>query len=516
MEQLYSRFPRKDAFVIGLYERITRRLHTLVSDAPAGTVADRFQFFIRNLLKFLEPNRELLQHLLPAMLNPADRLGVLGQSTDFIRAEVQGLYTVLILGSTDAPDLDETDSLVKFLYFCHLGLVFLYLQDQSTDDEFIENNLLLACDFITIARKTLIGSKKHWLVNRFAEFAGFPNPEQLNERVDRLVGECIRPPHDSAHFSTAENVLRELFRFRRLQPSAEESARKCASEPCRECLALHLPKVQKAMAENVPIPLVLPAFPAKSANRNKVTGVLPDFGEELALRFLQERCDAIAAIYEPGAHIVICSDGRVFSDVVGVADDHVTNYREALIEMIERLKLPSLQVFDLDDVRPNEDFDATRLWLMENYGEPLELLEERTKSHDHHQQLFNGIHRFLFEDLVDSQPELSRTQARKQSKASAYEVIRRSNAWSRLVDEFFSAALRLSIHPHTAHSEKIGILLGDADDLWLTPWHGVALLRDDRYVLTRRSQAEEYGASLVTRNGRPSHFEIVEAEVSQC
>ena len=30
--------------------------------------------------------------------------------------------------------------------------------------------------------------------------------------------------------------------------------------------------------------------------------------------------------YPPGARITICSDGRVFSDLVGVCDKDVTNY----------------------------------------------------------------------------------------------------------------------------------------------------------------------------------------------
>ena len=167
---------------------------------------------------------------------------------------------------------------------------------------------------------------------------------------------------------------------------------------------------------------------------------------------------------------------------------------------------------------PNLIFDAMRSWLMEQYGDSLEDLQERTREHDHHQQLFNGIHRFMFEDLVVREPELSRTQARKQSKGLAFEVIRRSNSWSRVVAEFFPHALRLSIHPHAPHSDKIGILLGDADDLWLTPWHGVALLQSDRFLLTRRSVAEEQGAVLVSRDDRSSHFEAPPAgnESSAC
>ena len=504
LDELYRRFPHKKAFIMGLYERFSQELQIYVADAPAGTVTDRFQFLIRKLLATLEPHRPILQQLLPAMLDPENRLGVLGPATNRIREEVQGVYTLLVLGAQDSPADDKTDALVQLLYFAHLGLVFLFLQDQSNDPQFMENSLALTADLIAIGQKTLLPGRQNWLKSQLAQLLGFPRPDQLSARVNQLVQGYLHPPHDSAHYSQAENILRELFRFRRLQ----EGAGSCEADPCPQCLALHLPKVQQAMALGEPIPLVLPAFPAKSANLEKVTGPLPDLGEELALRFLQERCDAVAEIYEPGAQLVICSDGRVFSDVVGVEDHDVTAYRQALIEMIDRLGLKSLQMFDLDDVCPDLEFDAMRAWLMEQYAESLEELQERTSTHEHHQQLFNGIHRFMFEDLVVRDPELSRTQARKQSKGLAFEVIRRSNSWSRVVAEFFPHALRLSIHPHAAHSDKIGILLGDADDLWLTPWHGVALLQSDRFLLTRRSIAQEQGAVLISQDDRPSHFEM--------
>jgi pyoverdine/dityrosine biosynthesis protein Dit1 len=272
-----------------------------------------------------------------------------------------------------------------------------------------------------------------------------------------------------------------------------------------------LPRVRAAIAAGEPIRLVLPAFPAKSANPKKTLGPLPDLGEELALRFLQEACDAIRHRHPPGAKLTICSDGRVFSDLVGVPDDAVSAYRARLIELIRTLGLSDIDVFDLDDVRPGESFDATRRWLVETHGEPLEQLVERTKAHEHHTQMFNGIHRFLSEDLAAREPALSKNQVKERAKPIAYEVIRRSNAWSRLVAVYFPEALRLSIHPQPAHAEKIGIMLTPAEDAWLTPWHGVVLLRGDRFVLTRRAEAETMGARVVERDGRPSHFEIAPA-----
>lgn len=59
---------------------------------------------------------------------------------------------------------------------------------------------------------------------------------------------------------------------------------------------------------------VLPAFPCKSTNLDKVGGTDPDKGEELALRRMATFIAAVDEIYEPGAKIWIVSDGHVFSD----------------------------------------------------------------------------------------------------------------------------------------------------------------------------------------------------------
>jgi hypothetical protein len=58
----------------------------------------------------------------------------------------------------------------------------------------------------------------------------------------------------------------------------------------------------------------LPAFPCKSSNPDKVYGVLPDRGEQLALEHLHSFVQAIEAVYPPGAKLWIISDGHVFSD----------------------------------------------------------------------------------------------------------------------------------------------------------------------------------------------------------
>ncbi|WP_319949615.1 L-tyrosine/L-tryptophan isonitrile synthase family protein [Streptomyces halobius] len=84
------------------------------------------------------------------------------------------------------------------------------------------------------------------------------------------------------------------------------------------------------VAAGEPIVFVLPGFPCKSPNPAKVLGALPDEGERQALRFLDALCARITAIHPPGARLVICSDGHVFSDLINVPDRDIDAYGDAL------------------------------------------------------------------------------------------------------------------------------------------------------------------------------------------
>ena len=66
--------------------------------------------------------------------------------------------------------------------------------------------------------------------------------------------------------------------------------------------------------KRIPLELCLPAFPCKSPNPNKVSGLDPDEAESYALRTIQTFLNEIRSIYEPGAELIIISDGHVFSD----------------------------------------------------------------------------------------------------------------------------------------------------------------------------------------------------------
>lgn len=257
-----------------------------------------------------------------------------------------------------------------------------------------------------------------------------------------------------------------------------------------------------------PVALVLPGFPCKSPNPAKVLGALPDMAEEIALKFLADLCRKIQDVYAPGAHLVICSDGRVFSDLIGVTDRQVTAYQNAIRRMIRRYP-QSLSLFSLDDFpgMSSSSYEQMRTELDGTFGEPPQSIREKVRAGGEPLALYRAVTRFLFEDALTPRHSQSRSALQRDARRRAYGVIRRSRAWGALVMEHFTDAARLSIHPQRCGSPKFGIQLTPENDGWLTPWHAVAVTSGGGYVLRRRADVEQEGARLVRRNGRPSHFE---------
>lgn len=311
--------------------------------------------------------------------------------------------------------------------------------------------------------------------------------------------------------NTALKILNEVMNYRRV-PKLIES---CGDTLCHKCAELHLSKIALAVQNNLSVTFVLPAFPGKSPNPEKILGPLPDKAEHLSLEFLNNLCLRIKKYYAPGIKIMLCSDGRVFSDVVGMKESNVTAYQNELRAIIQEQGFSDITTFNLDDVYGELSFNQMRDELMKNFGKSLEVLKHKirsgiTNAASHEEQeahrMYCGITRFLFEDAVHAEQTKSRSAIQKEARIKAYEVIRRSNAWSDLLAECFPKAVRLSIHPQVCGSAKLGIRLV-GNETWMTPWHGVAVETPHGHILLKRSEAEALGAQLVTSaDGRPSHY----------
>ena len=264
----------------------------------------------------------------------------------------------------------------------------------------------------------------------------------------------------------------------------------------------YLKKINDAVLAHSPIEFLLPAFPAKSANREKTLGHLPDLGEVEALKNLERTNREIQEIYTPGAKIKICSDGRVFSDLVCLTEQNVTDYQDSLARIKEEFELSSIEFFNLEDAFEQEiSFQSMRDILVEKCGEPIETIREKVLSDKSYNNMFNGIHRFLKEDYLVIYSEFSKNKINKISKTRAYQVIQRSNAWSRYVEQANPSAFRLSIHPQLPGSYKFPVKLMNSDENWATPWHRSPVLEKGVVVLKRHKDILSSGLRLNQQMG---------------
>ena len=486
LADVYRHFGAKSDFVLGLYQRIHDELEARVPDLPTGPLALRFQALVLLKLELLAPHYRTLRSQLAALLDADAPTGVLSPDTESIRLRGLALFEAVVRGATDSPAENVAPQLAQTLYAAHWGVLGLRFLDRSADGQATRDLLEMLSAGLALAAPQLKSQLGPLLLG------------QVGTAVSQFMQ--LAPEVD---FDVARRVAKLILLHRKVLDAGPAS---CAATPCAQCLALHLPKLHYFISQGLPVHLILPAFPAKSPNRRKVLGPLPDLGEEIALTFLQSLCDDIRQVYAPGARISICADGRVFADLVQVSDDEVSAYNDALKQQITALGARDLDIVNLEDLLTTASFDEARAWITAEFAEPLDELKARVRDTDHHRALFNGIHRFVAEDGMALAPEKSKSRVKEESKDVAYEVIRRSNAWTRLLAQEFPHALRLSIHPQHPHADKIGLRMTRATDNWLTPWHGVVLLRANDYLLMKRYQAEELGAELVEQHGRPSHF----------
>jgi L-tyrosine isonitrile synthase len=312
----------------------------------------------------------------------------------------------------------------------------------------------------------------------------------------------------------AREIARLLLRHQRRADGPARQPGECRESPCGACEETQARVIEPFVGEGRPVRLLLPAFPGKSPNRAKVLGTLPDLAEEVALEFLDLLAERIRAVHAPGAEIVICSDGRVFSDAVRIPDEDITAYHDVLRSMVAALPGRAVSVFTLDQAPgfAGLGHEEMRALLTERHAVPLESLRARIRQGED-LPLYRAITRFLFEDGNTPEYGGSRAALQREARRRAYVVIQRSKAWGDFLAEQFPGAVRLSIHPQPCSAVKLGVRLGDSTGAWLTPWHGVAVKAGRRVVLMKRAEAERLGCDLVERDGRPSHYVLREPAV---
>lgn len=286
------------------------------------------------------------------------------------------------------------------------------------------------------------------------------------------------------------------------------------------------------------IECILPAFPCKSTNLNKVHGPIPDKGEELAFANLIKATKDVGKFYPPGLKVWIVSDGHVFSDCIGTDDDVVDSYTAHLHALYESIAEPGVDAIGfkglkdlffegetaesfnsewIDEIElPHytgtkiaPDSELCRKILMKGCDTENGRLKKQLNIPEHPRlHLFRGFSKFMSEDLclLPYFDGMSKKGFKKIVAKVAFEMIKRNDAYSNLVELVFPHHLRLSIHAHTNSGPKFGIkIISNSqcktiksldceeepifDDLLHipTPWHNCVIKLEDteRFYLTK-------------------------------
>lgn len=483
---VYLYFGSKEDIILYLYQSINSDWQFFVSNLLEDKLSERFESALIKKVELMEAYSTVLNNMLGILISDS-KVSVNAPQTSHIRTIGVNTVKELINGSTDSKTLKKKIvELPSILYTLHWGILFVYLKTGNKEK---------TIGSIKMIAKTLKKANKFSFALNF-----FPLINDISAWAEEFINTNLQLDH-------SQN--REIFKIISNNRKISNLDTGCTDSHCNECFAIHEPKISYFTSQNIPVHFILPAFPAKSPNPEKVLGTGPDLGEEIALITLENMCKEISSIYKPGAKLTICSDGRIFSELVGITDELVTEYVAKIKELIAKLNLQHITIINLEDLIEIDSFDLQRKKLIDTYAEPLEDLKNKRKLNTEFQNLFNGIHRFISEDRKVLYPNTSVNQIKKESKTIALQVIQHSNAWTRFLLYIYPNSIRLSIHPYNSHNNKTGIQLTKATDNWITPWHGVIVLDTDGYILMKKSEAESKGARLVKENNQPYYYTLI-------
>ncbi|CAI7658505.1 unnamed protein product [Penicillium glandicola] len=283
-------------------------------------------------------------------------------------------------------------------------------------------------------------------------------------------------------------------------------------------------KLKINIMANQPITMVLPAFPWKSPNRDKVLGDGADLGEEMGLAKLNHLCEEISKVYPYGARLILICDGLVYNDLVGVSDDEYYDYGIELREIAKDKHFSSIQftrlmnLLGLGDGENIPKADYLRLvptcrekLMSSTYFDPKFDIDHELKTNPDtkttYESYFSRISEDLkwakgFDPLITADPMLYAAEVSKMAKT----MINRLIAYEAVINATLGKYIRLSIHPSLGRNKisipllRQGGLFGDM------PWHASVVVLSNGEIKTGKSREFRELYEVVMRHGRPYYF----------
>ncbi|KAJ3538273.1 hypothetical protein NM208_g5974 [Fusarium decemcellulare] len=285
-----------------------------------------------------------------------------------------------------------------------------------------------------------------------------------------------------------------------------------------------------------PLTLLLPAFPWKNPNTDKVLSGDPDLGEELGLARLNHLCEELGKIYPYGARLTLVADGPVYNDLLAIPDSDFYDYGVKLRQLAKAKGFSHiiftrlLDVLDLGngDELSKKDYlakaDISRQVMERFLGADFNLASQIEK-HPDTTLTYQKYIRSAREDLrwgpeidpaVKEDPDRYAAETVKVAERMTRRLLVSAQVISRIISDVlqayeaalqakFPGHIRLSIHRSTGKSKISVPLIPQSDGFGLTPWHSSLLVTAEGRFRTGPSKdfsdAEKY--EIITKDGKP-------------
>ncbi|UAA40229.1 L-tyrosine/L-tryptophan isonitrile synthase family protein [Paraneptunicella aestuarii] len=233
-----------------------------------------------------------------------------------------------------------------------------------------------------------------------------------------------------------------------------------------------------------PIRFILPAFPCKSVNRNKVLGTKPDMGEYLAIKKLVKTIRNIESIYPQGSIVTIFSDYHTFSEFISVDLTHHYQYSEGLKQIIN-----SFNASDIIAVTNFQHFQEFAAYEVHEYSDALRALYGDKQYQDNFDNLLEtdenvhltyiGMKRFMCEDQRPLTNAMTKKERNQRISDIAKGMMLQGKALDKFLAKHYDDYIRLSIHDHPFNGSKYSVALFEKSVIEKgsikTPWHNTVL-----------------------------------------
>lgn len=238
-------------------------------------------------------------------------------------------------------------------------------------------------------------------------------------------------------------------------------------------------KIRHFVSSGSQIKILLPAFPCKTNNLDKVLGYKPDMGEYLALKKFVTAIRDIQAVYEPGVMFYIFSDYHTFSDYISVDLEHHYEYSENLKNMVKKMNCSDcLKIVNFEHFTAFDDLDEYQYFtgLKDRFGDPgyeknfADLKRRDNKMNN----TYLGLKKFMTQDQKHILSKYSHKDRRLRLAEIAKGMMVQGNALDNFLNTHFGEYIRLSIHEHPMIGKKYSLFLFN-ERQFKTPWHSTIM-----------------------------------------